>query len=211
MALEIIIKPPNVGAHLRPDVGVGRHRRATLVLIPLAGQIRAEGDVNIRQKFFELLGGGFFMGRVDIGIHEKNRHRLDAKFFDFIGELFQRRRIERRDHFAFAAHPLGDFEAQLARNQGLVALIMQIEGIGPVAAGDFENVAKALARHQRSLRAFALDQRIDDQRRAVIDQRRFSRFDLGFVETVENSLDQIIVGGRALRINDSMGFVIEGD
>jgi len=49
------------------------------------------------------------------------------------------------------------------------------------------------------------------QRRAVIDQRSFSRFDLRLVETVENSLDQIIVGGRTLRINDSMGFVIEGD
>ena len=28
---------------------------------------------------------------------------------------------------------------------------------------------------------------------------------------IENPLDQITVGGRALRINDSMGFVIEGD
>ena len=88
LALEIVIKPPNVGAHLRPDVGVGSHRRATLVLIPLAGQIRAEGDVSIRQKFFELLRGGFFMSRVDIGIHEKNRHRLDAEFFDLVGEFF---------------------------------------------------------------------------------------------------------------------------
>ena len=151
LALEIIIEPPNVGAHLRPDVGVGRYRRAPLVLIPLAGQIRAEGDISIRQKFFELLGGGFFMGRVDIGIHEKNRHRLDAKLFDFIGELFQSRRVERRDHFAFAAHPLGDFEAQLARNQGLVALIVEIEGVGAVAAGDFQNVAKTFAGHQRRL------------------------------------------------------------
>jgi hypothetical protein len=35
---------------------------------------------------------------------------------------------------------------------------VQIEGIGPVAAGDFQNVAKAFARDQRGLGALALDQ-----------------------------------------------------
>ena len=88
MALEIIVESPNVSAHLRPDVGVGRHRRAALVLVPLARQIRTEGDVNIRQKFFELLRGVFFVTRVDIGIHEKNRYRLNAELFDLVGKFF---------------------------------------------------------------------------------------------------------------------------
>ena len=88
---------------------------------------------------------------------------------------------------------------------------MEIKGVGPVAARDFKNVAKPFARYKCRLCALALNQRVDHQRRAVIDQRSFSRFDLRLVETVENSLDQIIVGGRTLRINDSMGFVIEGD
>ena len=92
LAFEIVVEPPNVGAHLRPDVGVGRHRRAALILVPLAGQIGAEGDVSIRQKFFEFLGRGFLVGRVDIGVHEKNRHRLNAEFFDLVGKFFQRRR-----------------------------------------------------------------------------------------------------------------------
>ena len=88
---------------------------------------------------------------------------------------------------------------------------MEIEGIGPVAAGDFQNVAKTFAGNQRSLRAFALDQGIDHQRRAVIDQRRFGGFDLGFVETVENPLDEIVVGGRALGVDNFLVCVIEGD
>ena len=88
LALEIVVEAPNVSAHLRPDVGVGRHRRATLVLVPLARQIRAEGNVSIRQKFFELRRGGFFVRWVDIGIHEKNRHRLNAELFDFVGKFF---------------------------------------------------------------------------------------------------------------------------
>ena len=151
------------------------------------------------------------MRRVDIRVHEEDRHRLDAEFSDFVGEFFQRRQIERRDDFSLAAHPLRHFEAKLARNQRFVALVMQVERIGPVAARDFQNVAKPLARNQRGLRAFALNQRIDDQGRAVIDERGFGRLDFGFVETVENALDKIIVGGRALGVDHFVVFVIEGD
>ena len=67
--------------------------------------------------------------------------------------------------------PLGTSKPQLARDQRLVAPIMQVEGIGPVAARDFEHIAETLAGDQRGLRAVALDQGIDDQRGAVIDER----------------------------------------
>src|SRR5581483_11939556 len=93
----------------------------------------------------------------------------------------------------------------------LIALIMQIEGIGPVAAGDFQNVAKALARYQRGGRAFALDQGVDHQGRAVIDQRRLRRFDPGFLETVENAVDQIIVSRGTLGVENFLRGMIERD
>ncbi len=167
--LKIVVQAANIGAHLRPDVGVGGDRRAALVLVPLAGQIGAEGDVSVGQQLFQFLSRRFLVGRVDVRVHEKNRHRLDAEFTDRDGEFFQARNIERRYHFALAAHAFGYFEAQLAWNQRLIALIVQIERVGTVATGDFENIAEALGGNQCGLRTFALDQRIDHQRRAVVD------------------------------------------
>ena len=49
---------------------------------------------------------------------------------------------------------------------------MQVERVGPVAARDLEHVAEARGGDQRRLGALALDQRIDDQRRAMIDEIR---------------------------------------
>ena len=59
-----------------------------------------------------------------------------------------------------------------ARDQRLVAAVVQVERIGPVAARDLQHVAEALGGDQRGLGALALDQRVDDQRGAVIDEAR---------------------------------------
>jgi hypothetical protein len=39
---------------------------------------------------------------------------------------------------------------------------MKVKRIGPVAASDFQNIAKALTGDQGCLRALALNQRVDD-------------------------------------------------
>ena len=49
LRFEVVVEPADVSAHLRPDVGVGGDRRGALVLVPLAGQIGAEGDVDVGQ------------------------------------------------------------------------------------------------------------------------------------------------------------------
>src|SRR5713226_8101870 len=103
------------------------------------------------------------MCRVDVRVHEKNGDGLDVEFPYLAGKFFQRRDIQRIDDLTLAAHTLGYFEAQLTRDQGFVTLIMEIKWIGPVPAGDFQNVAEALTGDQCCLRALALNQRVDDQ------------------------------------------------
>ena len=108
---EIAVQPANVSADLRSDVGVGRYRGAAFIFVPLVGEIRAEGDVDSGEKFLQRFSGGFFMDWVDVGVHEKYCHRLYLEFPQLLRKLFQRRDVERTNHFAFAAHALGHFEA----------------------------------------------------------------------------------------------------
>ena len=77
------------------------------------------------------------MNRVNIRIHEKNRDGLDVEVPYLAGKLFKRWDIQRIDNFTPAAGPLGHFEAQLTRDQGLVTLVMKIKRIRPIAARDF--------------------------------------------------------------------------
>ena len=76
-----------------------------------------------------------------------------------------------------------DFQAQLARDDRLVSLIMEIKWIRTIAARDFENVAEAGTRHQRRLGALTLDEGINDERRAVVDQTHVGGAELGLGET----------------------------
>ena len=107
-------------------------------------------------------GSHLFMARIDVGVHEKNRDGLDIEFSYLTGKCFQRWDIQWINDFTFAPGSLGYFETQLPRNQWLVALIMKVKRIGPVAASDFQNIAKALTGDQGCLRALALNQRVDD-------------------------------------------------
>ena len=88
---------------------------------------------------------------------------------------------------------------------------MKIKRIGSIAARDFENVTEARAGNQCRLGAAALDERIDDQRGAVVDKIGFTGDHFGLLKTIENSLHEIIVSGRALRVDHLLGFMIEGD
>ena len=88
---------------------------------------------------------------------------------------------------------------------------MQIKGIGAVGARDLEHVAETCGGHERRARAAALDQRIDDQCGAVIDQRCFRRLDAGLLEAVENAVDQIVIGRGAFCVENFLRGVVERD
>ena len=104
-----------------------------------------------------------------------------------------------------------NLEAQLTRNERRLAMEAQIERLGAVAAADLQQVAEALGRQQRGLGADALQQRVDDQRGAMLDEARIARVDCGLADAVEDGLAQLIVGGRTLGVGDRAGLDIAGD
>ena len=151
------------------------------------------------------------MRRVGVGVHEEDRHGFDAERLDLAGERRQRGGVERRDDLALAADALGHLEPKRARDQRLVAAIVQVERIGPVAARDFEHVAKSGRGDEGRLGALALDQRIDDEGGAVVDETRLVRRQLHLVEAVEDPFDEISVGRRALGVSDAAAIVVVRD
>ncbi len=208
LAGEVALEPPDIGRDLRADIGVGGDRRGALVFVPFARQLGGAGDVDARQQRAQRRGGLFLVRRVGVGVHEEDRDRFDAERFDLAGERRQRGGVERRDDLALAADALGHLEPQRARDQRLVAAIVQVERVGPVAARDFEHVAKARRRDEGRLGALALDQRIDDERGAVVDETRLVRRELHLVEAVEDAFDEISVGRRALGVGDAVVLVV---
>ena len=118
---------------------------------------------------------------------------------------------ERRPHLARPVDPLGHLETQLARNQRRLAMEAQIERLRAVAAADLQQVAKALGGEQRSLGADALQQRVDDERGAVLDEARLARVERSLADAVEDRFAQPIIGGRAFGVGDRAGLDIAGD
>ena len=66
-------------------------------------------------------------------------------------------------------------------------------------------------RQQRGLGADALQQRVDDERGAVLDEARFARVERSLADAVEDRLAQPIIGGRALGVGDRAGLDVAGD
>ena len=73
-------------------------------------------------------------------------------------------------HAAVGGHALGHVEAQMARHQRFGQIEIEIVKLVAVFPADLDGVAKARGGKQRRRRAFALDQRVGHQRRAM-DQR----------------------------------------
>ena len=88
---------------------------------------------------------------------------------------------------------------------------MQVERVRPVGAGDLQNVAEALRRDERRLRAAALDEGVDDERRAVIDELRLRRPQIGLAEAIENTFDEIVIGRRAFGADDFLRLAVVAD
>ena len=120
-------------------------------------------------------------------------------------------RRERGADAAGSVDPLGDLVAPFARNQRRVAMEAQIERLGAVAAADLQHVAKTARREQGGPRAGALQQRIDDERRAVLDRNGVARLEPRLTDAVEDRLVQPTVSGRALGVGDGARFDIACD
>jgi hypothetical protein len=149
------------------------------------------------------------LGR-EVGVEEADRQRLDPVALQCLGQRAERGLVEPRPLPTGAIDALFDLEAPFARYQRWLAMEAQVERLGPIAASDLEDVAKALGGEQGGAGAGALQQRVDDERRAVLDESRAPRLELRLANAVENRLAQLPIRRRAFGVGDCAGFDIAG-
>ena len=207
---EAPFQPRRIGRHARADDGVRRRRAAALVFVPFAGELGAGGHVDPGEPRPQALGDGAFVAVVAIGVEEGDRHRLDVEPGDDPGEPVDLLRIGLGQHLAAPVHPLVDFEAERARDQRRGAAELDIEGVGAVAAGKLESIAEPLGGDQRRPGAGALEQGVDDQRRAVLGEQGPAEIHLGLGDALHHALDQVAIGGQRLGIGDLAPLHVEG-
>ena len=130
-------------------------------------------------------------------------------FSSLSAERSQALLVERRHHLAVGAHALLDLEAQRPLDQRHMLLEIQVVGVGPVDAADLIDVAEALGRHQRGLRAGALEDGVDGNGRAVQEQPRRPVFAAGLLDAARNAVDQPVRRRQRLAEGEPAGLVVE--
>ena len=149
------------------------------------------------------------VGAVGVAVEEHDRGGFDAELFELVAQRGEARLVERRDHLAVGAHALLDLEAQRALDQRLVLLEIEIVGVGPVDAADLVDVAEAFGRHQRGLRAGALQHGVDGDRRAVQEQARRRVVAAGLLDAARDAVDQPVRRRQRLAEGQPPGLVVE--
>ena len=90
-----------------------------------------------------------------------------------------------------------------------MALVAEVEGDWPVAAADFEGVAESFSGKKGRLGAGALDKRVDDQGGSELHHRGLGEIDVDLPDAIHHALNQVVVGGQALGIDDPALFAVE--
>ena len=191
LRFEMVADPVQVATHARADISVRGNRRAALELAVFLGQFVRRGDERARQARFEdCLGPPLVVG-VAVAMQQQDRDRLDIERREFLPERADFGLIEGLQRLALGEHPLVELEAHRAFDQRAVLLEEQVVGIGPVNPADLIDVAKPLRDDQRRPRPGPFQHRVDGDRRAVQEERRVGKCDVGPLHPGGDSVHQM--------------------
>ena len=177
----------------RFDVGAGDRGRGAFVLADLAHHLMRRRDEQLRCVRRDGARGLLLMHRVGVGVQEHERDRNDpggAQHIDLAQEL---RLVERLGDAAVGPHPLADIEPQVARHERRRVFDADIVEIVFALAADLEHVAKSGSDQQPGCSAFALDQRVGEQRRRMHDAADAARVEPAFGEDRANAGDDTLL------------------
>ena len=152
---------PQVAAGHRPEVGVDRGRRCSLVLAELGRDLVRRDDVRLRMTPSELGGYGSLVRRVAEGEEQAYGDRLGV-------EVGHGREVERRDQ-AVRPDPFLDADAVLERDERLGMVEVEPVEVRAVLSAQMQKVLEADRRHERRPRPFSLQQGVRRDRRAVAE------------------------------------------
>jgi hypothetical protein len=168
------LEPVQIAPHQRLHIGVGAGRAGALELADLGRDLAGQGQRHIRIRASHDLGGAPFMRGIAVGVHERDRDRLDAVALDHLAhDRGDRLLVEPHQDLALEIHALPDLAPAMARHQGRRRFEKQVVEVVTGLAPDLDHVAKARGGDQADGRAGALDHRIGDQRGAVHDAVHF--------------------------------------
>ena len=205
----MIVDLADIAIDLRPDIGVGDDGRAALEFAIFLRQLVARRDEHAGVARLEQRLGALLVIGVAIAMEKEDRHRLDADRGELCSQLLDVLVDQRRLDLAIGEDALIDLEAQRALDQRLVLLEEEIVGIRPVDAADLVNVAKAFGNDERGVGAFALEDRVDGNGRAVEEEADIAVIGLGLGDAVVDALDQPLGGREGLAEGELAARLVE--
>ena len=104
-------------------------------------------------------------------MQQADRDRLHTVGPKVVDDRREAGELERLALAAVVRHPSGQLAAQVAGNERWRLDVVEVEEVRPVAAGDLERVAETRGGDQPGLHALALRQGVDDDGRAVGEER----------------------------------------
>ena len=154
-------------AHLRTDVGVGRHGRGALVFAVLPRQLMGSADKELRIGFVQdRAHADLMLGRA-VGMEKQHCDRFEAFFLYNARNRARLLLVKRRTHRAVSKHPLGDLEDVLPRHQGPVLTEARVERFRAIDPADLVNVPEPFSGNKSRLGALALNDGVHHDGRAV--------------------------------------------
>ena len=146
---------------------IDRDRRRALELPQLARDIGGHGDVRVRVLLQDELPRAALIVRVGVGMEEAERDGADAERRDPVRNFAGALLIQRTQHLAGVTDTLGDFEAQMARDDRLRLHPLEVVHAGVVGAHDLQHIPKPRRGHQRGLWQLPLQQCVEHDGRAM--------------------------------------------
>jgi hypothetical protein len=144
------------------------------------------------------------MGIVDIGVQEGDRDGRDPLIPQGGGDRANGRFVQRDPDGAVDVDSLRDGETPASRNERHGLFDLEVVLVVAAFVGDLEDVAEAAGRHERRLRALALDQGVGGERGAMDEERQVREAQARFGQEGARSLDNGLLG-RARRGQDLGG------
>jgi hypothetical protein len=167
---EPLLDPLEVALDDGPDDGVDHRRRCAQVLAELRRHLGGERDRHAGQLLGEDRADPQLVLRVDVGVQQADRDRLDLLASQHGRRVAHRALVERRHDLAARTEPLDDADGAVARHERPRLLELRVVQAGADLAGDLEQVAEPLRRHEAAARDPALDDRVRRHRRRMHDE-----------------------------------------
>ena len=169
LGAQRLLQPLEIDLGQGPDIGVGHRRAGTQIFADFRRNVGGKRNRQVLEALGNRRSDRALVSRIGVGVQEADGQAFHALLHK-VGHLGKRcADIERDLYGAVRAHPFLRFTTPGALHQRLRHLDEKIVELIFALARDLQHIAEARRGEQPGFRAFALDQRIGEQRRGMHD------------------------------------------